>query len=126
LKKENLIMLSLLRSVLIIAVVGAGASVLAPAPSQADDGYWKNYWRWYDNDYRPHYYNQYRDYRNYDRDYGYRNDPYNRNRYGDSPNTYGYYGDRYGYDRDRYYDRDYRNRDRRNSVNVNGFRFEWR
>lgn len=116
-------MLSLLRSVLIIAVLGAGASVFAPEPGQADDGYWKNYWRWYDNDYRPHYYRQYRD-------YGYRNDPYYGNRFGDSPSTYGYYGDRY--DRNRYYDRDrydrdyYRDRDRRNSVNINGLRFEWR
>ncbi len=118
-------MLALLRNFLIVAVLGAGATMLAPEPAQADDndGYWKNYWGWYDGNYRPYYHNQYRQYRNYDRDYGYRNDPYNLNRYNDSPYTYGYYGDRYRYDRDRY-DRDYRGR--RNSVDVNGFRFEWR
>lgn len=116
-------MLSLLRSVLIIAVLATGASVFAQGPRPTDDGYWKNYWRWYDNDYRPYYSRQYRD-------YGYRNDPYSSNRYGDSPYTYGYYGDRYNrnpYDgRDPYnYNRDpYRSRG--NSVNVNGFRFQWR
>jgi hypothetical protein len=122
-EKENQTMLALLRNFLIVAILGAGATMLAPEPAQADDGYWKNYWGWYDGNYRPYYNNQYRQYRNYNRDYGYRNDPYNRNRYYDSPYTYGYYGDRNRYDRDRY-DRDYRGR--RNSVDVNGFRFEWR
>jgi hypothetical protein len=113
---------------LVIAVFTAGASLLAPGPAQAfdddDDGYWKNYWSWYDNDYRPHYYRHYRD---SDRDYG-RRDSYYHNRYYDSPYTYGYSPYTYGYRGDfddRYrYDRNYRGR--RNSIDVNGFRFEWR
>jgi len=113
---------------LVIAVLTAGASLLIPGPAQAfdaddDDGYWKTYWRWYDNDYRPHYHNHYRHHRDYDRNYGYRyrgyDSPYT---YGYSPYTYGRYGDfddRYRYDR--YYDRG-----RRNSVDIGGFRLEWR
>ena len=128
------------RILLILSLILTGAAMIAPEPQQAmafdaddDDGYWNNYWRWYDNDYRSHYNRRHRTHRDYDNDYyGTRYSPYSNYNYDSgyrSPSRYYDYYDRYdGYDRynryDRYYDRHgYRGR---NTIDLGDFRFQWR
>src|SRR5437588_12824132 len=54
-------MKNLLRTLLIGGILGMSLWALAPTPAKADpeDRYWRHYWRWYDNTYRPYYHRRY-------------------------------------------------------------------
>jgi len=82
-------MLSHVRNLAIIVVIVGGAFLFSPEPKQASaaDGYWTNYWRWYDNDYRPYYNRAYRNYY-YNPGYSSYSNPYSH---------YNYYRPYYGY-----------------------------
>ncbi|MHB0958548.1 MAG: hypothetical protein ACYC6N_08785 [Pirellulaceae bacterium] len=59
----------ILKTILWSGLAALSLTIVTPVDSQAADRYWQNYWRWYDNDYRP-YYHRYNARRfDYDRDY---------------------------------------------------------
>ena len=53
--------MNLLRKLLLCSMLGVAAVSLTPAPAKADaeDRYWRHYWRWYDQTYRPYYHRRY-------------------------------------------------------------------
>src|SRR5215471_5667094 len=54
-------MRTLLRTLLLGGLLGTGAWACFPTPAKADpeDRYWRHYWRWYDQTYRPYYHRRY-------------------------------------------------------------------
>lgn len=84
---------------LAVAAVLAGMLIVTPSadarPPRRSDGYWNNYWSWYDRDYRGYYNRRNRRWnRDRNRDWNYRSrydfyDPYD---YGWNRNRYRYYG----------------------------------
>jgi hypothetical protein len=52
---------SLIRKVLLGTLLAAAGLACLPTPAKADpeDRYWRQYWRWYDNTYRPYYHRRY-------------------------------------------------------------------
>ena len=120
-------MKSLLRIFLFGALVVGGLLGAAPASAQADD-YWDGHWHWYDNSYRPYYYNNHL----YGRQYGYYG-PYQPGPYYGGPG-YSRYRGNYGYrgntDLGNYYgtpNAGYRDRpERGGAASVGPLRFGWR
>lgn len=116
-------MFRLMRKFVIVGALAVPFLFTMPDSTSADpgrrgrrDGYWNNYWGWYDRDYRPYYNRQYRrgysrsPYYYYDNDFGFSYNPYRNNRrYGNR-----FYGNRYysGY--------------RGNSVGIGPLQFYWR
>jgi hypothetical protein len=50
------------RSLAVGAVVAFAAGTFAVVSASAQDGYWTNHWRWYDNTYSPYYHRYYNKY----------------------------------------------------------------
>lgn len=122
-------MLSRIRNLVLIALVGGCAFLFSPEPPQAvaQGGYWNNYWNWYDNTYRPYYnrtyrYNLYNNnpgYTYYTPGYGF---PYNAYPY----RGYGSYSAGYSPYYSRYYNNYYRGYYPRNVISLGDFQLSWR
>jgi hypothetical protein len=54
-------MRSLIQKCLLGALLATAVVACAPTPvkADADDRYWRHYWRWYDSTYRPYYHRRY-------------------------------------------------------------------
>jgi len=52
---------TLVRRLVLGALLGAAGLCCSPTPAKADpeDRYWRHYWRWYDSTYRPYYHRRF-------------------------------------------------------------------
>lgn len=102
-----------LKRFLLIGCTAAMLQFAMPTEEVQAQNYWRNYWGWHNNTYRPYYNNR----------YGYGNNYYNRGwssgyRGYSYPYSYGYGGYNYPYYGNYYYPG--------NSVQVGPLRFFWR
>ena len=97
-------MFRLIRTITLTGLIGIGCLIGSPDTAEAKrqrGNYWRGYWNWYDNSYRPYRYRR-----------GFRNRYYRNNRY------YRPYRN--------YRGRNYLYRPYRNSIQLGPLRFNWR